>query len=146
VVPICTLEVTGDEDCGVKSWADEIQRHIETWASRLGLLRWWPRYVYHFTDVHNAASIIRSGYLYSRAEAEQRGLMKVDNASPEIIQRTRPEHLQYVRLYFRPRTPTHYRNEGIRPINQRKLVAHCPIPVYFCLDALTVLGRANKQR
>lgn len=125
----------------MKPWADEIQHHIETWASRLGPLRWWPRYVYHFTDVRNAASIIRDGHLHSRAAAEQRGLMQVDNASPEIIQRTRPEHLQYVRLYFRPRTPTQYRNEGIRPINQRKLGgAHCPIPVYFCLDALTVLA------
>jgi len=124
----------------VKPWAGEIQHHIETWASRLGPLRWWPRYVYHFTDVHNAASIIRSGHLYSRAAAEQRGLMKVDNASPKIIQRTCPEHLQYARLYFRPRTPTQYRNEGIRPISQRKLDAHCPLPVYFCFEALTVLA------
>lgn len=60
----------------MKSWAPEIRHHIETWATRLGPLRWWPRYVYHFTDVHNAASIIRSGHLYSRAEAERRGLMK----------------------------------------------------------------------
>ncbi|MCD6344337.1 MAG: DUF4433 domain-containing protein [Anaerolineae bacterium] len=124
----------------MKPWADEIQHHIETWANRLGPLCWWPRYVYHFTDVRNAASIIRSGHLYSRAAAEQRGLMKVDNASPEIIQRTRPEHLQYARLYFRPRTPTQYCNEGIRPIGQRKLGAHCPIPVYFCFDALTALA------
>jgi len=125
----------------VKSWADEIQHHIETWATLLGPLRWWPRYVYHFTDVRNAASIIQSEHLYSRAEAERQGLMKVDNASPEIIQQTRTEHLRYVRLYFRPRTPTQYRNEGIRPINQRKLGgAHCPIPVYFCFDARTVLA------
>jgi hypothetical protein len=67
--------------------------------------------------------------------------MKIDNASPQIIQQTRPEHLEYVRLYFRPRTPTQYRNEGIRPVNQRELGgAHCPMPVYFCFDALTVLA------
>jgi hypothetical protein len=125
----------------VKPWADEIQRHIEIWATQLGPLDWWPRYVYHFTDVHNAASIVQSGHLYSRAEAERRELMRVDNASPEIIQRTQPEHLKYVRLYFRPRTPTQYCNEGIRPINQRELGgAHCPIPVYFCFDGLTVLA------
>ncbi|MCK4449304.1 MAG: DUF4433 domain-containing protein, partial [Anaerolineae bacterium] len=96
----------------MKPWVDEIQRHIKIWAARLGPLSWWPRYVYHFTDVRNAASIIQSGHLYSRAGAERRNLMKIDNASPQIIQQTRPEHLEYVRLYFRPRTPTQYRNEG----------------------------------
>jgi hypothetical protein len=130
----------------VKPWVDEIQRHIETWTTRLGLLGWWPRHVYHFTDVHNAVSIVQSECLYSRSEAVQRCLMKVDNASPEIIERTQPEHLKYVRLYFRPRTPTQFRNEGIRPIDQRKLGgAHCPIPVYFCFDALTVLAQDNTE-
>lgn len=124
----------------MKPWANEIQHHINTWASRLEPLDWWPRYVYHFTDVHNAANIIRSGHLYSRTAAEQRGLMIVDNASPEIIQQTCPEHQQYARLYFRPRTPTQFSNEGIRPSGQRRLGAHCPIPVYFCFDALTVLA------
>jgi len=124
----------------VKPWADEIKSHIEAWATRLGPLRWWPRYIYHFTDVRNAVSILQTGHLYSRIEAERRGLMKVDNASPRIIEQTRPEHLKYVRLYFRPRTPTQYRNEGIRPICRRQLGgAHCPIPIYFCFDALMVL-------
>ncbi len=124
----------------MKPWADEIRCHIETWASRLGPLHWWPRYVYHFTDVHNAVSILKTGRLYSRAQAEQQGLMQVDNASPQIIQQTRSEHRKYARLYFRPLTPTQYRNEGIRPINQRELDgAHCPMPIYFCFDALAVL-------
>ncbi len=125
----------------MKTWADEVRRHIETWANQLGSLNWWPRFVYHFTDVRNAASIIQTGYLYSRNEAERLGLMTVDNASPEIIDQTQPEHLRYARLYFRPKTPTQYRNEGIRPSDQRELGgAHCPIPVYFCFDALTVLA------
>ncbi len=49
----------------MKSWAGEIRRHIEAWAARLGPLHWWPRYVYHFTDVHNAVSILQTGRLYS---------------------------------------------------------------------------------
>jgi hypothetical protein len=123
----------------VKLWADDIRQHIQTWSNRLGNLNWWPRYVYHFTDVHNAVSIIQSRYLYSRLEVERQGLMQVDNASPTVIQHTHPEHLKYVRLYFRPRTPTQYRNEGIRPLDRRELGAHCPIPIYFCFDAFTVL-------
>jgi hypothetical protein len=130
----------------MKPWKADLERHIERWSARLGNLRWWPRFVYHFTDVHNAARIIQSGSLYSRAEAERKGLMQVDNASPEIIQQTRPGHLEYVRLYFRPQTPTQYRNEGIRPLDQRELGgAHCPIPVYFCFDALTILAQDDTE-
>jgi hypothetical protein len=67
--------------------------------------------------------------------------MQVDNASPAVIQQTQPEYTDYVRLYFRPRTPTQYRNEGIRPIQQRELEgAHCPMPIYFCFDALSILA------
>ena len=47
----------------MKPWADEIRRHIDAWSARLGSVGWWPRYVYHFTDVHNAASIVQSGCL-----------------------------------------------------------------------------------
>lgn len=124
----------------MKSWKADIERHIQEWSDKLGNLGWWPRYVYHFTDVKNAVSIIKSGGLYSRSECLKRNLMAVDNASPEIIQNTRQAHLEYVRLYFRPRTPTQFNNEGIRPIGQRKLGAHCPMPVYFCFNALEVLA------
>ncbi len=47
----------------MKSWAADIEDHIQYWASKLGNLGWWPKYVYHFTDVNNAAKIIRSGSL-----------------------------------------------------------------------------------
>jgi hypothetical protein len=66
--------------------------------------------------------------------------MQIDNASSEIIGQTRPERLEFARLYFRPRTPTQFRNEGIRPREQREMAAHCPMPVYFCFDALMTLA------
>jgi hypothetical protein len=130
----------------MKSWRVDIENHIRHWSASLGNLGWWPKFVYHFTDVLNAVSILETGCLYSRSEASRLGLMQSENASPEIIQSTRPEHLQYVRLYFRPRTPTQYRNEGIRPKNQRELGgAHCAIPVFFCLDSLPVLALDNSE-
>lgn len=130
----------------MKLWVTDIKRHVAMWSARLGHLNWWPKYVYHFTDIHNAVAILKSGYLYSRNEVRRRGLMEVDNASSEIIQRTKPEHLSYARLYFRPRTPTQYSNEGIRPLNRRELGgAHCPIPIHFCFDALTVLAREDTE-
>jgi hypothetical protein len=124
----------------VKPWVEDIRQHIEIWSARLGSLSWWPRYVYHFTDIHNAVEILKSRHLYCRSEATRRGLMAIDNASQVVIQQTQPEYLDYVRFYFRPRTPTQYRNEGIRPVNQRDLGAHCPIPVFLCFDALTILS------
>lgn len=125
----------------MKSWHDDIRKHIEHWSAQLGKRGWWPRYVYHFTDVQNAASILCTGELLSRSEAQKSGVMQVDNASPEVLERTSPEHFSYARLYFRPRTPTQYNNEGIRPKGQRRLGgAHCPVPVYFCFDAFSVLA------
>ncbi len=130
----------------MKAWTAEIQQHIQAWSARLGNLVWWPRYVYHFTDVRNAANILQHGFLYSRSEVEQRGLMAVDNASPQVIGQTKPEHFDYVRLYFRPRTPTQYNNEGIRPRNRRQLGgAHCPVPLFFCFDALHILSQTETR-
>ncbi|NOK63725.1 MAG: DUF4433 domain-containing protein [Chloroflexi bacterium AL-W] len=117
----------------MKTWHKRIERHIEEWSVRLGNRKWWPKYIYHFTDVNNAVQIITTGYLYSHAECEKQGIMVVDNASPEIINQTRLDYLNYVRLYFRPRTPTQYRNEGIRPFSKRELDAHCPIPNFLLL-------------
>jgi len=129
----------------MKPWHSDIERHIAIWSQRLGHLSWWPRWVYHFTDVRNAAGILQSGALYSRAEALRRGLMQVDNASNEVISQTRLERQEFVRLYFRPRTPTQYRNEGIRPRGQRELDAHCPVPVYLCFDAQMILSADDTQ-
>jgi len=129
----------------MKPWHADIERHIAIWSQRLGHLNWWPRFVYHFTDVRNAVHVLQSGNLYSRAEATRLGLMQVDNASSEVIGQTRSERLEFVRLYFRPRTPTQFRNEGIRPRGQQELDAHCPVPVYFCFDAQAILSNDDTQ-
>ncbi len=117
-----------------------IRKHINDWSTRLGNLNWWPKYVYHFTDIHNAVSILESGYLYSRNLARANNLMQADNASNDVIQHTNPEHLNFVRLYFRPKTPTQYRNEGIRPLDGRDLGAHCGVPIFLCFDSYETLN------
>lgn len=105
--------------------------------------RWWPDYLFHFTDIQNAVSILKAGALHSRNEAQRLGLMTTDNASQEIIGSTDDKWKDYVRLYFRPRTPTQYRNEGFRPLEQRWQGAHCPVPIYFLFDSKAVLSRAD---
>jgi hypothetical protein len=109
-------------------WLDPWQRH-------------WPGHVFHVTDATNAVSILKRGELVSRTEAIRLGLMTNDNAAPGIIAATEPDILDAVRLYFRPRTPTSFNNEGIRPAHQWIREAHCPIPVMFVLEAAPILTR-----
>ena len=112
----------------------------EAW---LGANSWWPGYLFHFTDIQNAVSILREGALINRNESQARGLMKTDNASPEIIGNTAEVWKGYVRLYFRPRTPTQARNEGFRPPKQRYYNSHCPVPIHFIFDSKAVLARPD---
>ncbi|WP_088007683.1 DarT ssDNA thymidine ADP-ribosyltransferase family protein [Indiicoccus explosivorum] len=105
-----------------------------------------PRFVYHFTDLQNAVSVLQSGFIYSRKTAEELGVMKVDNASSEVINHTNENWKNYVRFYFRPKTPTQYRNEGIRgSTTLSSLNAHCPVPVFLLFDIKEMLTRSDTQ-
>ena len=130
----------------MKDWLDDLRDHVTRWGNRLKKegRAWWPRFVYHYTDVNNAINVLNTGVLYSRAEAQARGLMVNENAHPEIIAGTDPDHLDFVRLYFRPRTPTQYVNEGIKPPRQRDN-GHCPVPVFFVFDLAEVVGRDDAR-
>ena len=124
----------------------KLRKHIEGLqeAPWIGLSRkWWPRYVFHCTDIRNVANILRSGQLLSRVQARQTESLRTDIAAPDIIALTNKKWQDYVRLYFRPRTPTQYRNEGFRAIKERKLDSHCPVPVYLLFDAFSVLARQD---
>ena len=123
----------------MKDWRGDLECHVSEWSQKLGSLGWWAKHIFHSTDVQNAANILKSGCIYSRIKAKAQKLMKVDVASPEIISHTRSQYHDYVRLYFRPATPTEFRREGIRPIGQRELNAHCPIPVYFIFNIFDIV-------
>lgn len=127
--------------------ADKIIAHIELIKRQQWLApyqRGWPDYLFHFTDISNAVKMLQEGMLFSRSELEKRKSPITDIASPEIISSTPSEWKGYVRLYFRPRTPMQYRNEGFRPIRQRELGgAHCPVPIVFIFDAKNIL--TNKK-
>jgi hypothetical protein len=104
---------------------------------------WWPRFIFHFTNIDNAIQILECGHLKCRSELEKSGGMATDNASETIIQQTSDRWKDYVRMYFRPRTPTQHNNEGYRPEGQRELSSHCPVPVYFLFDSKQLLTRKN---
>lgn len=103
--------------------------------------RWWPNYLFHSTDIRNVVRILSSGELLSRIQAKSLNWLEVDIAAPEIIANTNLELQDHVRLYFRPRTPTQFRNEGFRPPASQIYQAHCPVPVYLLFDSIAVLSR-----
>lgn len=69
--------------------------------------------------------------------------MSQDNASEKIIEQTDSLYKNYVRLYFRPKTPTKYHNEGFKTEEQlaiSQLNAQCSIPVFLFLDIRKLLA------
>ena len=123
-----------------KPWHDKITAHIENWSGRLRDRDWWPYYVYFFADIINAVEILRSGCLLSRAEAEVRGVLKKDTAATTVICNTSEVYKRFVRFYYRPRTPTQYNNEGVRPANALYDGAHCPVPIFFLFDSFALMS------
>lgn len=109
---------------------------------------WWPRFAYHYTDITNAASILKSGYLYSRSNAKELGIMSNDNASRQVIDMTQTEAISCVRFYFRPLTPTQYYNEGYKHPQLRydnDEHANTPVPVFFLFDLEKILSLPGVQ-
>jgi hypothetical protein len=104
---------------------------------------WWTRFAYHFTDLTNAIGILTSGALYSRNMARSLGLMANDNADGSVIAQSAGSH-DWARLYFRPKTPTQYNNEGIQPHAHRHS-GHCPVPIFFLFDLESVLRREGTE-
>ena len=83
---------------------------------------------YHYTDYQNFRSIIQSGYLSSRNEAPKNFS---DAADWEALTRS-PEWIHdQVRLFYFPKTPFLYRNEGIKP---KGTSPHMPRPVALVFD------------
>lgn len=126
-----------------KDFAKHIQQLANSRPARCE--PWWPNFLFHYTDLDNAVSILETHRIYSRASAIRHGLMKHDNASQEVIARTNVNITEYARCYFRPRTPTQYNNEGIRAKPDLAMTSCCPVPIFFLLDAVDVLTRIDTR-
>lgn len=105
-----------------------------------GFQSWWPNFIFHYSDVNNIASVLNTGFLYSREQAIARGLMSNDNANDAVISGTDSELKKYVRFYFGAKTPTQYRNEGIKSIASISNNAHCPVPIFLLFDFVKLLS------
>ena len=123
-----------------------INQHLEglrraPWLDRAR--QWWPDFLFHCTDLSNVVNILRQGEMVSRTEVVNSGQLAFDIAAPGVISQTNSQWQNYVRLYFRPKTPTQYHNEGFRPVAQLSLGSHCPVPVYLIFNSVPILSRAD---
>ena len=118
----------------ILAFLDELKQ-----APWIGNRKWWVDFLFHFTDIKNAVSILNSGFLLSRDEVERQRIDFADSASSQVIHQTSPEIMDEVRLYFRPRTPTTYHMEGFKPLGQLFQGAHCPVPVHFLFDMREII-------
>ncbi|RME51213.1 MAG: DUF4433 domain-containing protein [Caldilineae bacterium] len=137
----------------VKRSEEEIRAFLKNlatqdWVKR-SERRWWPHFVFHYTDIRNAARVLEDGVLYSRLQAESRGKLAVSSGSKVVLAGTHNDIKDYVRLYFRPKTPTQYHAEGIHSAQSLAESpfpdAHCPVPVFFLFDAANILSRQDCQ-
>lgn len=127
----------------MKADSEQFREFLLTLPKQLSLDRirsHWPKYAFHFTDIRNAAKILVDGRVRCRADLNREGGF-IDIASPGVIAQTDSQVKDHVRLYFRPRTPTQYRSEGIRPKAALWENAHCPVPVFLLFDLPQVLAR-----
>lgn len=135
----------------LKTDAEQIKAFLEElvakdWIQRTER-RWWPQFVFHYTDIQNAARVLQDGYLYSRKRLEDTRRLMVSSGSPKVLSGTSSTIKDCVRLYFRPKTATQYYTEGIHSQlsleKSRFPEAHCPVPVFFLFNAADILTRAD---
>ena len=94
----------------------------------------WKGYIYHFTHVENAVSILQSEQLQSRNRCNK----FVDSAGASLIAHTSNDVKNLARFYLRPKTPTQWHNEGLGKRNGQ-IYALCPVPIFFRLNLKRVL-------
>ncbi|MGB1287902.1 MAG: DarT ssDNA thymidine ADP-ribosyltransferase family protein, partial [Aggregatilineales bacterium] len=105
--------------------APALRRHIRALHSEYDdARRWWSYFLFHATDIHTVAEVLKTGTLKSHVGQGKKPASKWDN---------------YVPFYFRPRTPDLYHAEGFHPATQTIQDNTLPIPVYLMFDLETLI-------
>jgi len=116
----------------IATWQNELHKNYYPWR------RHWPTRLFHHAPLDNAVAILRDGCLRSRNDLAH--ALPNDVAAPGVIDNREDAH-DYVRLYFRPKTPTQWHIEGIRKSGECKYGdnAHAPVLYMFALEAVQIL-------
>ncbi|UJR16344.1 hypothetical protein I4U23_003250 [Adineta vaga] len=107
----------------------------------------WTGYVYHYTHLENAISIVCERSIKSRYQLTQLGNFK-DSSSYDFMSHVHDEVNRYVRFYFRPRTLTQYHNENLGSGKCKKRNEYtpiCPVPIFVRIDLQAILNIPNIQ-
>jgi hypothetical protein len=100
----------------------------------------WPSFIFHYTPLQTAVKILQDEKLKSRYSLEENNELTMSIGSRVILERTAPHKIKFVRLYFRPRTPTQFHIEGIRTKPEISgFNVHCPIPIFFLFESRKLL-------
>ena len=135
------IQRNSDADLILDFWPELARRPF----LRRGPISRWIPYVFHLTSLENAVRIMECGRLYSRSRMDELGILHQESADLDVIDATPPWVQDYVRFYFRPRTPTQFHMEGIRPVDQRSRGANCPVPVFFLFESTDILTRLDTR-
>lgn len=116
--------------------------HISSWEAKLqsSYRRLWPSRLFRHEVLENAVNVLKSGQILSRHSANS--VMARDIAPDGIINLTDAAH-GYVRLYFRPKTPTQYRIEGIRREEEIWNERHAPVLYMFVFKSENTLTKSE---
>ncbi|MEA5517038.1 DarT ssDNA thymidine ADP-ribosyltransferase family protein [Nodularia sp. UHCC 0506] len=94
----------------------------------------WKGYIYHFTHLENAVSILTGEKLLARNLCRNFN----SSAGANLIDRTRSDVKDFARFYCRPQTPTQWHNEGLGK-RRGNIYALCPVPIFFRFDLKRVM-------
>jgi hypothetical protein len=120
-----------------------VAEHIARWEERLKSpylphRAKWPSRLFHHSPLENVVKILTAGVLLSRSDPGNE--RPFDVAGAGVIDTRETAH-DFVRMYFRPNTPTQYHIEGIRRPEECQYgeQAHAPMLVMLLLKASVVL-------
>ena len=123
---------------------DVLESHILEWEAKLGpgyRVR-WPSRLFRHESLENILQVLGSSRLLSRRDAANAIQRDV---APEVIISANAAAHGFARLYFRPRTPTQYRIEGIRRAEEIWNERHAPILYMLVFKSRDILVR-NETR
>ena len=122
--------------------AQLIRDHIEFHSSRLAGTRYpftakWPQRIFRHDPLENIGQILNAGQLLSRTDSA--GIRSRDTADFDIVNNSDRAH-DSVRMYFRPRTPTQYRIEGIKKTTDPWGHVHAPMLGMMIFKAASIFA------
>lgn len=100
----------------------------------------WRGFIYHFTHLENAISILKQKKILSRNKAKFK-----DSAGSSFIYSTLNQIKNYVRFYFRPLTPTQYYNEGLGKETKYGDLPQCPVMIFFKFELKEALEKFKNR-